>query len=74
MAYLFWKDGRMQCPPCSACGSTITDEEQDIVRPHEEEPKIRVISVKCAAPGCGHIERLGTYRHLGGHNFERIGD
>lgn len=71
MGYLFWQGGRSKCPPCSSCGSIMTSEKQDIVQGHPEAPRIRVISVHCYE--CGQDERIGTYRYLGGHSFERIG-
>jgi len=71
MAYLFWKDGRLECPPCPACGSGFTTEYQEIVRSHAESPKVRVIWLECRK--CEHRKRMGTFRHLGGHSFEKIG-
>lgn len=72
MGYLFWKDGRMQCPPCSKCGSEMTDEIQELVQSHPEAPKIRVIFLQCMSPSCRYKHRIGTFRHLGGHSFEKI--
>jgi uncharacterized Zn finger protein len=69
MAYLFWKDGRMQTPPCKHCGSPITDEVQELVN---NDRKVRKISLKCMA--CGQQDYLGTFEHLGGHNFNKIRD
>jgi DNA-directed RNA polymerase subunit RPC12/RpoP len=66
MAYLFFKDGRMQVPPCNKCGSSMTDEVQEIVQHHA----IRKIYIQCMQ--CGHKELLGTYKHLGGHDFKKI--
>ena len=74
MGYLFWKDGRMQCPSCSVCGYEKTDEIQELVQPHPEAPKIRVIFLQCMSSSCQHKHRLGTFRYLGGHSFQRIAE
>ena len=64
----------MQCPPCPVCGCEETDETQELVQPHPEAPKIRVIFLECMSASCGHKQRLGTFRYLGGYSFEQIGD
>lgn len=68
MAYLHWKNGRMECPPCPKCGAA-TDEDQDVLRDRDPGGKIRRISLVCIE---GHKTCLGTFRHLGGHSFEKI--
>jgi hypothetical protein len=70
MAYLHWKNGRLQCPPCPVCGAE-TDERQEVLWDDDPDGRLRRISLFC---GAGHTTTLGTYRHLGGHSFEKVGD
>lgn len=65
MGFLYWKDGRMQTPPCSSCGSSMTSEEQETV-----EGKIRNIYIKCYS--CGERKFEGKFEYLGGHSFKRL--
>ena len=65
MGYLYWKDGRMQTPPCSSCGSSQTSEEQETI-----EGKIRNIYLKCYS--CGEKKFIGKYEYLGGHSFRKV--
>ena len=69
MAYLFWRNGHIECPPCPKCGHEDTDEIQ------EWTGSDRVIYIKCRSSSCLNKERLGTFRRLGhvGHNFVKIG-
>jgi len=72
MGSLFFKDGRAQCPPCPVCGSKITTEDQEPVQEGPEASKNRVRFLRCMS--CQHEQRLGTFRNLGGHSFQRIRD
>jgi NAD-dependent SIR2 family protein deacetylase len=67
MAYLFWKDGRIQTPSCSSCGSSMTSEEQEAVN---SQFKIRNIYIKCYS--CGEKKLVGKFEHLDGHNFKKV--
>ncbi len=70
MGYLFWKDGRMECPPCSECGAR-TDEVQEVIDKQSGVVmgSIRRIYLECAK---GHKHLVGTYKYLGGHSFEKV--
>jgi len=65
MAYLFWKNGRMEVPPCERCQSVYTTEEQNRIGGNYRE-----IFIKCMQ--CGYQVSVGVHEHLGGHSFKKV--
>jgi hypothetical protein len=70
IGYLFWEDGRMECPPCAECGGRTEEVQEETDKPSGVViGSIRRIYVECAK---GHKHLVGTYKHLGGHSFEKL--